>query len=131
MEALQTSSNVPAVRAGVTSSRRQGPAVRRNEYDIRPQLPSPRGPISHEVIKALSRPTGPFKAPVVRTAEVLTDEDFQLALYCCYELHYRGFDRVSDDWEWDPCLLRLRGELEEAFESGLRAVLMDGSRIAA
>lgn len=131
MSASRRVLDVPAVHASITSSKRQAPSVRRNEYRVRPQLPSPRGPISHEVIKAISRPTGPFKAPFVRTAEVLTDEDFQLALYCCYELHYRGFDRVSDDWEWDPGLLRLRGELEEAFERGLRAVLMDGSRIAA
>jgi hypothetical protein len=83
------------------------------------------------VIKALSRKTDSFKAPLVRTDDALTDEDLQLALYCCYELHYQGFAHVSDDWEWDPCLLKLRGELEETFEKSLRAELMDDSGVAA
>jgi hypothetical protein len=97
----------------------------------RPQLPAPRGPISHAVIKALSRAPGTFRVPSVRTDEVLTDEDLQLALYCCYELHYQGFAQVSDDWEWNPCLLQLRGEMEEAFEKELRAALTDDSGVAA
>ena len=33
----------------------------RDVFDGRPQLPSPRGPISHAVIKALSHPTGAFR----------------------------------------------------------------------
>ncbi len=97
----------------------------------KPHLPAPRGPISHEVIKALSRPRGTFNAPRVRTNEVLTDEDFQLALYCCYELHYQGFAHVSDDWEWNPWLLQLRGQLEEVFERSLRAALTNDSGVAA
>src|ERR1700721_2756471 len=40
------------------------------------------------------------------------DEDFQLALWCCYELHYRGFEDVDEDWEWHPAVLALRGALE-------------------
>ncbi len=38
----------------------------------------------------------------------------------CYELHYRGFDEVSDDWEWDPALLRLRAGLERRHLGALR-----------
>lgn len=94
-------------------------------------LPSPRGPVSHAVCKALSRPPGPFKLPPVRTEEVLTDEDLQLALYCCYELHYQGFAGVSDDWEWNPGFLELRRELESAFEARLRAELPDDSAVEA
>ena len=41
--------------------------------------------------------------------------DLQLALYICYELHYRGFAGVDPRWEWNPALLALRGQLEEAF----------------
>lgn len=41
--------------------------------------------------------------------------DLQLALYVCYELHYRGFDGVDAGWEWNPGLLYLRGLLEELF----------------
>jgi hypothetical protein len=52
-------------------------------------------------------------------AEPLADEDLQLALYLCYELHYRGLPDVDDDWEWDPGLLALRGQLEREFTRGL------------
>lgn len=41
--------------------------------------------------------------------------DVQLALYICYELHYRGFAGVDAGWEWNPGLLYLRGRLEELF----------------
>ena len=41
--------------------------------------------------------------------------DLQLALYVCYELHYRGFAGVDSGWEWNPGLLYLRGGLEELF----------------
>src|SRR6202022_776613 len=46
--------------------------------------------------------------------------DLQLALYICYELHYRGFAGVDPTWEWDPGLLHLRGQLERAFLAGVR-----------
>jgi hypothetical protein len=48
-------------------------------------------------------------------------DDFQLALYCCYELHYGSFRGVCDTWEWDPALLACRAELEQVFEAALRA----------
>ena len=41
--------------------------------------------------------------------------DLQLALYMCYELHYRGFAGVDPTWEWNPGLLHLRGQLERIF----------------
>jgi hypothetical protein len=50
---------------------------------------------------------------------VLSDEDFQLSLYLCYELHYRGLPGVDERWEWDPSLLAARGALEAAFEAAL------------
>ncbi len=46
--------------------------------------------------------------------------DLQLALYVCYELHYRGFAGVDGDWEWNPGLLYLRGRLEELFLDDVR-----------
>ena len=52
--------------------------------------------------------------------DVVTDEDLQLALLCLYELHYRGLDGVDDRWEWNPALLRVRSQIEEAFEEALR-----------
>nr|WP_211247778.1 iron-containing redox enzyme family protein [Cryptosporangium arvum] len=51
------------------------------------------------------------------------DEDLQLALWVLYELHYRGFDGVDPDWEWDPELLALRARLEAHFVGGLRAAV--------
>jgi hypothetical protein len=53
-------------------------------------------------------------------ADPLADEDLQLALYLCYELHYRGLPGVDERWEWSPSLLALRGALEERFETALR-----------
>jgi hypothetical protein len=55
--------------------------------------------------------------------DILTSDDLQLSLYLCYELHYRGFDAVSERWEWEPSLLTLRARLEAAFEEGLTAVV--------
>ncbi|NED96550.1 iron-containing redox enzyme family protein [Phytoactinopolyspora alkaliphila] len=49
------------------------------------------------------------------TADVWSDDDFQLALWCCYELHYRGFDDVPDALEWDPRVLAFRAGLERAW----------------
>ena len=46
--------------------------------------------------------------------------DLQLALYMCYELHYRGFAGVDPAWEWNPALLALRAELERVFLAGVR-----------
>ena len=46
--------------------------------------------------------------------------DLQLALYMCYELHYRGFAGVDPSWEWNPGLLHLRAQLERVFLAGVR-----------
>ncbi len=119
----------PVLPAGVGSVDRAGRPTCRGARKAGPRLPSPRGPLSHRLLKAISRPTGTFHAPSVRTDDVLVDEDFQLALYCCYELHYRGFEHVSDRWEWDPGLLTLRRELEETFESSLRAAITDDTGV--
>ena len=88
-----------------------------------PILPEPRGEVSAFLLGELQGPVGRLApAPVVRADDPLADEDLQLALYCCYELHYRGFDGVDDGWEWEPSLLALRGELEREFEAAVRAV---------
>ena len=114
---------------GRTSAARHGRSECRADCHAGPRLPSPRGPISHAVIKAISRPVGVLKVPLVRTDDPLIDEDFQLALYCCYELHYQGFAGVSDGWEWNPGLLLLRGDLERTFEESLRSALPDESSV--
>jgi hypothetical protein len=51
----------------------------------------------------------------------LTDDDLQLALYVCFELHYRGFPGVDPDWEWSPTLLAVRAAMEGTFIAALEA----------
>jgi hypothetical protein len=58
-------------------------------------------------------------------------EDLQLALYCCYELHYRGFAAVSEDLEWAPGLLAVRQQLEQIFLAALRSDVPGGSDVTA
>ena len=55
-----------------------------------PSLPHARGPVTDALFEALRRP--PYALPPVALADGArpeADEDLQLALYCCYELHYR------------------------------------------
>jgi hypothetical protein len=84
-----------------------------------PQLPWARGPLSASVISALQGAPGTLGlTPPVSGIDALSDDDFALALYLCYEVHYRA---VTDaGWEWDPGLLTFRAELERAFEDRLR-----------
>jgi hypothetical protein len=58
-------------------------------------------------------------------------EDLQLALYCCYELHYRGFAGVPDEREWDPELLAARAAMERVFLAALRAEVPGGADLDA
>jgi hypothetical protein len=89
-----------------------------------PTLPLARGPITEDLLAALAREPHPLDVPEVpEPADPLADEDLQLALYLCYELHYRGLPGVADEWEWEPGLLALRRRLEARFEAGLVAAL--------
>ncbi|MFI2510398.1 iron-containing redox enzyme family protein [Streptomyces sp. NPDC018972] len=85
-----------------------------------PRLPAPRGPLSSAVEDHL-RATGPLPPDEEIAAAPVYGDDFQLALYLCYELHYRGFAGVAADREWDPELLRVRAALEDRFLTALRA----------
>src|SRR5687768_3562166 len=85
-----------------------------------PAVPTPRGHVSHALISALAEPVPDLRVPAVPPSpDALADEDLQLALYVGYELHCRGFDGVDGGWEWEPSLLALRRELEEAFTASL------------
>ena len=88
-----------------------------------PGLPAPRGPVSAAALGALAGPPGPAAIPAFSGDDPLEDDDLQLALYVCYELHYRSFAGVDERWEWDPGLLAARAELEAIFEAGLRRVV--------
>jgi hypothetical protein len=84
-----------------------------------PVLPLPRGPLSERLIPALRAGKGPETASIL-LEDPRTDDDLQLALYVCYELHYGGFDDVGDSAEWSPEVLAFRAALESAFERALR-----------
>jgi hypothetical protein len=87
-------------------------------------LPEPRGEISEHLLATLTLPVHRLPAPrEVAPSDPLSDEDLQLALYLCYELHYRGLPGVADEWEWEPSLLALRRDLERCFEGALRAAV--------
>ena len=85
------------------------------------ELPEPRGSVSEMLLRALRRAPGDRgpTTPAVDRLDPLADEDLQLALYCCYELHYGGLPGVDDRWEWNPWLLEVRAGLEAAFEDAL------------
>jgi hypothetical protein len=85
------------------------------------RLPEPRGEVSALLLSALAGPPHdlpPLGAPAA--AEPLRDEDLQLALYLCYELHYRGLPGVDERWEWEPSLLALRARMEDCCERALQ-----------
>jgi Iron-containing redox enzyme len=90
-----------------------------------PHLPTPRGPISERLLAALTGPPGGLDGDttIPPPDRPLSDDDLHLSLYVLYELHYRGFDRVDSDWEWDLGALALRAQLEAAFEAGLREMV--------
>ncbi|MCM0678161.1 iron-containing redox enzyme family protein [Micromonospora phytophila] len=98
------------------TDRRYGPAP----------LPQPRGPVSAAVLDALRQPAQDLPAGLgarLDPAEPLTDEDLQLTLFLCYELHYRGWRGVDEDWEWQPSLLALRAYAERHFEAAVRRLV--------
>ncbi len=102
-----------------------------------PRRPEARGELTEALLEAL---TGPPSGPGVGGGRVsparrlgaisldapegdgLHDEDLQLALYLCYELHYRGLAGVDPEWEWEPELIRFRSGLERVFQSALGSV---------
>jgi hypothetical protein len=92
-----------------------------------PPLPTARGPLSEAVLAGLRGEE--LCAPRVADFPAF-GEDLQLALYCCYELHYRGFRDVDADREWDPALLAVRGQLESAFLAALQEEVPPSSDVA-
>ncbi|SES35477.1 Iron-containing redox enzyme [Lentzea xinjiangensis] len=93
-------------------------------YDPVVKLPSPRGSLSETVIDALSREPGGRPLPFAASHPL--GEDAAIALHTMYELHYGGFDGVDPAWEWDPDLLKLRAQVENAFLGALRSEVEGG-----
>jgi hypothetical protein len=92
------------------------------------RLPRSRGRISEYLLGELREKPHALEVPEVSGLDPLADEDLHLALYVSYELHYRGFEEVAPEWEWEPSLIALRGALERHFEAGLRDALGEPSR---
>ncbi len=81
-------------------------------------LPEPRGPLSRHLLERLVQPPHDFSSPPPE-GDAIGGDDFHLALYLCYELHYRGLPGVSEEWEWHPSVIVLRRSLEADFEEAL------------
>jgi hypothetical protein len=83
------------------------------------ELPPARGPLSGWLIDRLTGRIAPLPKRIAST-DPWADEDLQLALWCCYELSYRGFDGTPLDTEWDLQILEFRARLEEPWTKWLR-----------
>lgn len=90
-------------------------------------LPVPRGPVGRALVEALETDDQSIALNAIHTlldsalgGDILYDDDLQLALFMLYELHYSGFENISDRWEWHPGLLGIRERIEAAFEAALR-----------
>jgi hypothetical protein len=90
-------------------------------------LPPVRGPLTEWLFDTLAGSARSVTAPRASwLGDPLGDDDTAMGLYALYELHYRGFEGVDDDWEWEPSLLAVRRELEGAFLDRLGEVAGGG-----
>ena len=86
-------------------------------------LPPSRGPLTAALFAALLRDDDALlPCPPTRptSADPVADDDLQLALWVCFELHYQGFADVRESWEWHPGVIALRGALETTLLAALR-----------
>ena len=83
-------------------------------------LPRPRGERSEFLLNELKQAPHTMRSLPPLGDDPVTGEDTALALYCIYELSFRGFADVSDGWEWEPSLIANRRILEKEFEEALR-----------
>ncbi len=85
------------------------------------ELPPSRGPLTDWLFQVLrTPPSTTLPAMPQPIDDVLYGNDAALALYCLYELHYRGFSDVHEGWEWAPALLGARADLERRLEARIR-----------
>jgi hypothetical protein len=91
-------------------------------------LPPCRGPLTARLFAALLQtPNSPIASDVSHVKDALADDDLQLALYVCYELHYAELEGVDERWEWAPSLLAYRAILEARFEEAVDDLVEPGS----
>lgn len=90
-------------------------------------LPPIRGPWTEALYHRLTSPMGTDLPEQVEfiSMDALADDDLQMALYLCYELHYAAIEGIDDRMEWSPSVLMLRGALEQHFEAAVRDLLPD------
>jgi hypothetical protein len=91
---------------------------------------TPRGPVSAVLLELLAHADPAFPVPedllaetraaIDETDDVAADDDLQLALFLLYACAYGSLDWIDARWEWHPELLRVRSEIERAFEQALR-----------
>jgi len=89
------------------------------------ELPAVRGPWTEALYGLLALPVEEQRVPFLEPGDgdPFVDDDLQLALYLCYELHYAGIVGVDDRMEWSPVVLMLRAALENRFEAALTSVV--------
>jgi len=92
-------------------------------------LPAGRGALSERLFEALVQPPGAeiFAVGEIECGDPIGDEDLQLALYVCYELHYSAIEGVDERWEWAPSLLAFRHTLEDCFERAVAELVPPAS----
>jgi hypothetical protein len=87
-------------------------------------LPPVRGPWTTRLYELLgAQPeSDPAGIDLLTGSDVppVDDDDLQMALYLCYELHYAGLRGVESRMEWSPLVLMFRSTLEEQFERSVR-----------
>jgi heme oxygenase-like protein len=91
-------------------------------------LPEPRGAWSEALLALLQGSEAEVLPELARPVDPLADDDFQLALYLAYELHYAGLEGVEDRMEWNLGVLALRAEAERVFEAALGELVPGGAQ---
>jgi hypothetical protein len=88
-------------------------------------LPPARGPWTDSLYALLTSGAAPAATTPLPPSPAgrLTDDDLQLALYLCYELHYAGLEGIDDRLEWSPRVLAFRSALEAELEQAIRALV--------
>lgn len=85
-----------------------------------------RGPLSDAIIRRLTGGDdvglgAEAEAALAASADVVRDDDIQLALFVLYASSYGSLPDLDPTLEWDPGVVAARGLLEHAFEQALRA----------
>lgn len=95
------------------------------------EVPPPRGELTEWLGAALRdvSSAGPAPDAAAVAGPAWLDDDLQLALWCCYELHYRGFAGVPAEHEWSAPVLGFRATLERRWTTDLRELV--GGAVAA